>query len=310
MKRRETLRGQRALVALAALTLSGGGGAYAAAAPAPASAPRAAVSMAGSSSTHTGYGETLKISGAVRPRAEDKLVRLEHATRGGDYRLVARRRTWRDGSYEFTPTARRSGSYRAVARGAAASAAKRVTVVSSISGRATRHVLGGRSARVRGSLKPGRRGRTVALQRAARGRWRTVDIARTTSGGRFRARWRPPAAGTYKLRVRSVGDRLATASTDRLGRVRTYRPGAASWYGPGLYGNSLGCGGTLTPATLGVAHKSLPCGTKVTLRHRGRSATVRVVDRGPYVAGREWDLTEATKRRLRFGSTGTVWSTR
>jgi rare lipoprotein A (peptidoglycan hydrolase) len=38
--------------------------------------------------------------------------------------------------------------------------------------------------------------------------------------------------------------------------------------------------------------------------------TVPVVDRGPYVAGREWDLTGATKARLRFPSTGTVWSTR
>jgi rare lipoprotein A len=35
-----------------------------------------------------------------------------------------------------------------------------------------------------------------------------------------------------------------------------------------------------------------------------------VIDRGPYVGAREWDLTAATKRRLRFGSTGTVWATR
>jgi rare lipoprotein A len=35
-----------------------------------------------------------------------------------------------------------------------------------------------------------------------------------------------------------------------------------------------------------------------------------VIDRGPYVAGREWDLTGATKRALGFPSTGTVWTTR
>src|SRR4051794_8472099 len=39
----------------------------------------------------------------------------------------------------------------------------------------------------------------------------------------------------------------------------------ASWYGPGLYGNHLACGGTLTPGTFGVAHKALACGTKIRL---------------------------------------------
>jgi len=56
-----------------------------------------------------------------------------------------------------------------------------------------------------------------------------------------------------------------------------------------------------------VANKSLPCGTPITLRYRGRSVRVRVVDRGPFVAGREFDLTAATKRRLGFGSVGTIW---
>jgi rare lipoprotein A len=114
----------------------------------------------------------------------------------------------------------------------------------------------------------------------------------------------------YRLRVRAGGDRFAAASVDRLARVRAYRPGHASWYGPGLYGNRMACGGTLTASTLGVAHKSLPCGTRVTFRYRGRSVTVPVVDRGPFIAGREWDLTSATKNRLGFGSTGTVWTTR
>jgi rare lipoprotein A (peptidoglycan hydrolase) len=48
----------------------------------------------------------------------------------------------------------------------------------------------------------------------------------------------------------------------------------------------------------------------VTLRYNGRSVSVPVVDRGPYVAGREFDLTEATKQALGFGDTGQVWSTR
>jgi rare lipoprotein A len=41
-----------------------------------------------------------------------------------------------------------------------------------------------------------------------------------------------------------------------------------------------------------VAHRSLPCGTKVTFRNpsNGRTVTVPVIDRGPYVSGRQWDL--------------------
>jgi rare lipoprotein A (RlpA)-like double-psi beta-barrel protein len=64
-----------------------------------------------------------------------------------------------------------------------------------------------------------------------------------------------------------------------------------SWYGPGFYGNGTACGQTLTKTLIGVAHRSLPCGTLVTFRYQGRTLTVPVVDRGPYVAGRTWDLT-------------------
>jgi hypothetical protein len=67
-----------------------------------------------------------------------------------------------------------------------------------------------------------------------------------------------------------------------------------SWYGPGLYGNAGACGmipGGIQPDTVGVAHRTLPCGTKVTFRYNGRTVTARVIDRGPYVSGRIWDMT-------------------
>ena len=103
--------------------------------------------------------------------------------------------------------------------------------------------------------------------------------------------------------------RLNSGETRRIGRLNVYRSALASWYGPGLFGNKLGCGGTLQAGSLGVANKSLPCGTKVTLMYRGRSATATVTDRGPYVGGRVWDLTPALKSKLGFGDVGTVWST-
>lgn len=69
----------------------------------------------------------------------------------------------------------------------------------------------------------------------------------------------------------------------------------ASWYGPGFYGETTACGITLTPQTLGVANLTLPCGTMLTLRSpAGRTITVPVIDRGPFIAGRTLDLTYAT----------------
>jgi peptidoglycan hydrolase-like protein with peptidoglycan-binding domain len=77
----------------------------------------------------------------------------------------------------------------------------------------------------------------------------------------------------------------------------------ATWYGPGLYGNRTACGGRLRRSTLGVAHKTLPCGTQVTFYHGGRFVTVRVIDRGPFRRGVEWDLTAATARALGMAAT-------
>lgn len=73
----------------------------------------------------------------------------------------------------------------------------------------------------------------------------------------------------------------------------------ASWYGPGFYGNRTACRLTYTPDLLGVAHLTLPCGSLVTLTSpAGRTVTVPVIDRGPYVAGRTLDLSSATKLAL------------
>jgi rare lipoprotein A (peptidoglycan hydrolase) len=174
----------------------------------------------------------------------------------------------------------------------------------------TRHVLAGRSARVRGKIAPAKAGRKVTLQVRTRKGWKTAKRGITRAGGRFRMKWKAPAAGRYRLRVRFRGDRTATAASAKSWRVNAYRASRASWYGPGLYGNKLGCGGTLSAGTVGVAHKSLPCGTKVTFRYGGRSVAARVVDRGPYVGGREWDLTPGLKQKLGFPSTGTVLTTR
>ena len=79
-----------------------------------------------------------------------------------------------------------------------------------------------------------------------------------------------------------------------------------SWYGPGLYGNGTACGQTLTKALVGVAHRTLPCGTLVTFRYKGVTLTVPVIDRGPYVRGRTWDLSNGACQKLHHCFTGTI----
>jgi rare lipoprotein A (peptidoglycan hydrolase) len=75
----------------------------------------------------------------------------------------------------------------------------------------------------------------------------------------------------------------------------------ATWYGPGFFGNRTACGQRLTTQTWGIAHRTLPCGTLVSLSLKGRRVTVPVIDRGPY-SGATIDLTSRTKSFLRFTS--------
>ena len=118
-----------------------------------------------------------------------------------------------------------------------------------------------------------------------------IPVAQAATGGAspFEADPAPTAAS-------SNGEEAAFAMPMRYA--------GASWYGPGLYGNHTACGKTLRPSTLGVAHKSLPCGTTVKFAFRGRTLITQVIDRGPYIAGRSWDLTAAASRVLGFESVG------
>jgi rare lipoprotein A len=166
------------------------------------------------------------------------------------------------------------------------------------------NVLDGRHVSVAGTLSSGR---SIELQAMGPHGWREVAHTRTGASGRFRLRYTPHATGSRRVRLRFAGDSYDLPAHRLLGRLNVYRLAGASWYGGG---GSLACGGSLTSSTLGVANKTLPCGTLVTLRYAGRSVRVPVVDRGPYVAGREFDLTEATKQALGFGDTGDVWTTR
>jgi len=164
----------------------------------------------------------------------------------------------------------------------------------------------GRQAVYAGRVRNHSGGQRVRLEIRKGSGWRAVDRDAVAKNGRFRVSTKIAAMGDRAARLRIVSNSRGKGDIERVERIHGFRSTHASYYGPGLYGGALACGGRLSPGTIGVAHKTLPCGTKLTFRLGSRQVSARVVDRGPYIAGREFDLTAATKYRLGFGSTGTV----
>jgi rare lipoprotein A (peptidoglycan hydrolase) len=129
-----------------------------------------------------------------------------------------------------------------------------------------------------------------------------------------RLRW---AASLAALAILACGASSAQASPGGASPVTSttagqdlvfspFKTAGASWYGPGLYGNKTACGQTLRATTIGVAHRNLPCGTMVKFVYHGHAVVAPVIDRGPYVKGRAWDLTAATSEALEFEGVGMV----
>ncbi len=97
-----------------------------------------------------------------------------------------------------------------------------------------------------------------------------------------------------------------------------------SFYGPGFYcvlnrvkdcvpqagrsawPNGTACGVMYTRTLVGVANRTLPCGTLVAFSYHGRTVVAPVVDRGPYVTGRNWDLSGGLCQALRHCFTGPI----
>jgi hypothetical protein len=165
-------------------------------------------------------------------------------------------------------------------------------------------VLVGQDVTFVGTTHPRRAHRLVAIQAREGARWTSVARVRTDRSGHFLIRYRPQALGRLRLRARLAG--AGGPGTIRSAPVVTvFHQAVASWYGPG---GITACGETLTAATQGVANRTLPCGTLVTLRYGNRTVRVPVIDRGPFVYGREYDLTWATKLALGAGDVTVIWA--
>jgi peptidoglycan lytic transglycosylase len=229
-------------------------------------------------------------------------VAIQFRALGAEHWRSARRtRTSVEGRFSERIAVRRSGRFRAVSADGRRTKPKKIRVRSVTRARVSRSTKVGRAVRIRGRVAPGGTRRRVTVKISGE-RIRT----RTSKSGGFSVRWKPLHASVATARVRAAGNLIAAGSRTKAGKVHVFRPAAASYYGPGLYGNGVACGGTLKPGTIGVAHKSLPCGTRLTIRYHGRQARAKVIDRGPYVAGREFDLTEALRSKLGFGGVGTI----
>jgi len=147
---------------------------------------------------------------------------------------------------------------------------------------------------------------TVAVQRLDKqaGAWITSATARADADGNFVARWRADHAGVLDVRaVPADTARASAASVADVITVTVFKQARATFYGPGFYGRRTACGLRMTRTLVGVAHRTLPCGSRVALLYRGRTITVPVVDRGPFGSKAEWDLTQAAARMLGFGFT-------
>ncbi len=82
--------------------------------------------------------------------------------------------------------------------------------------------------------------------------------------------------------------------------------GVASWYGPGFHGNLTANGERYDQNAFTAAHRTLPLGSivRVTSLTNGRSVTVRVNDRGPFVKGRILDLSRAAAQFIDMAGKG------
>lgn len=237
-------------------------------------------------------------------------VYVQKAVDGGPWRRVAHDLTDDNGRVRFRlRDVKRSASYRLVWVDEASASPQhsdraRVGVRARLTMQTTKtHLMRDRRVRIYGSLFPKVPGRSVVVAQRVAGQWRRIASVKAADGS-FSTYFRPGHAGFRRLRAQFTGDHLNRRAS--VGdAIRVYKPDLATWYGPGFYGNRTACGQRLRQDTLGVAHRRLPCGTKVNLLYNGRTISVPVIDRGPYTSA-DWDLTEKTADRLGFSGKETI----
>jgi rare lipoprotein A len=255
-----------------------------------------------------GYGDRVTVRGAASQAQLGQPLELQFAAAGvRRWRSIASTTERADGGFSLRAPMKRSGRVRVVDAAGAASPAEKLKVAARFElGTHSVVVLAGRPATLRGKLLPAVAGRKVRLEgRSGDGHWHLLTTDRTGSRGGFGLRYGGADPSATKLRVHFAGDRQNTRSAEPAGALTVFEPSLASWYYDDT--GATACG---FQARYGVAHRTLPCGTKVTLRNGGRQVTAVVDDRGPFVSGRTWDLGINTKNALGFVGVGSIWASR
>jgi rare lipoprotein A len=163
-----------------------------------------------------------------------------------------------------------------------------------------------------GSVVSAAAGKLVEIERrGAQTGWTWAPTTHGTIGadGSFSAVWPVNHIGRFSIRAvveSSLAGITRVTPASPTVTVTVYRPAIATQYGPGFYGQRTACGQTLRKDTLGVANRTLKCGTPVSILWHGRTIVVPVIDRGPYANHADWDLTEATGRALGIAGTATI----
>jgi rare lipoprotein A len=272
---------------------------------------------------HVQVGRPVHITGTTPQAQAGERVILQGQIAGrSQWRALQSTTVGAAGRFQFTAYLRRSGLVRVIASqdtrpqsssasgaasiaGGSSAAAKPIKVTADIVARKSdRAVLAGGRVIVHGRVLPAAGVRHVRLQGHSGHGWQTLASGRTGGTGRYTLGY-PATTGTNRmLRVLFAGDAANARATASAGTVTVYQPSVASWYYDA--GLQTGCGFN---ARYGVANKSLPCGTKVQFRYGGRTVLATVDDRGPYVAGRTWDLGQSTRAALGFeAGVATVWA--
>lgn len=154
-------------------------------------------------------------------------------------------------------------------------------------------------------ILPGRRGNAFVVQNGATALLEVDDAFAKAQGGQpttLVIGW------VNKLRTALGGQPFATTASRGGAFLPSSRLGHASWYGPGFHGRMAASGERFNQFSMTAAHKTLPFGTliMVTNTSNGRSCIVRVNDRGPYIAGREIDLSYAAAQAIGMNGVASV----
>jgi rare lipoprotein A (peptidoglycan hydrolase) len=114
------------------------------------------------------------------------------------------------------------------------------------------------------------------------------------------------AIAALAITRRGGGNNNLPAAVAVPGTENGYYSAKAAPYGPPARPRRTACGQPFLKSTEGVAHPVLPCGVRLYVRFHGKEVLTQVMDRGPNVPGREFDVTKALANRLDLHGTQTI----